>query len=68
MGSRLVELLVSASPWVLVALLALMLVWAYGLVWMVITKSVRRRGAATVAVKVRLFPWPRIEVDVRESG
>ncbi|NGY59079.1 hypothetical protein G7043_09085 [Lentzea sp. NEAU-D13] len=68
MWSQMGELVASAGPLAFVALLSVLLIWTYFLVAMVLTKSVRPKGKADVSVRVRLFPWPRIEVDVRESG
>lgn len=55
----------TVGPWAFLTLLILMPVWAYCVVWLVLTKSVRNPGDSDVSVKVRPFPWPRIEIEVR---
>ena len=56
------------GPWVLLIMLILFLVWAYFLVRLVLNKSVPTPGDRDVWVRVRPFPWPRIEIEVRTPG
>ena len=63
--SAVVSSMIAAGPWALLIVSSLILVWTYCLVLLVLNKTIPPAGAHEISIRIRPFPWPRIEVEVR---
>ncbi|MEV5837991.1 hypothetical protein [Nocardia sp. NPDC052112] len=59
--------LVGFAPWLVVVLVLIALLWA-GFVAIVLLAKVLSAPDREIAIRIRMMPWPRIDIDAKASS